>query len=274
MIDFIAYFPYLIIVFYYFLINDLSINKVFKIFCISFVISSAAGLLFLEFKKINYNYFVKSLIETINYSKWLFISNLIQLGSGNLFLVVTSSLLGSAALGGFRIIQTAFGLFNIIFAALDNIYPMKFSELYNSKKSNELFAQIKKIMIIGIIVLIIVLLFYPLSTKFLTFIVGNQYSEYINLYVWFSFITFLIYVNKILTYLLRTIDFTFPILVSYSLNFIFSFFFASYLINNFGLNGTSLGMLILQINMILTIVLSINIKKNDCTHYFRKAKVK
>lgn len=269
LIDFVAYFPYLIIVFYFFLIDDLTINKVFKIFCFSFLISSFLGLFFIEFKRFNYDYFINSLNETIKYSKWLFLSNIMQLGSGNFFLVATSSLLGSSALGGFRIIQTAFGLFNIIFAALDNIYPLKFSELHNSKKSSQLISLIKSIILIGMISLTIILLFYPLSIKFLTFIVGNQYSEYTNLYVWFSFITFLIFVNKILFYFLRSIDFTFPILLSYLINFIFSFFFAAYLINNFGLNGTSLGMLFLQINMIVIVILSLYLKNDDSTHYFR-----
>lgn len=274
LIDVVAYVPYFIVVFYYFFTEDLTINRVFKIFSIFFLISSAIGLLLVNIKRINYNYFVKSFYEIINYSKWLLLSNLIQLGSGNFFLIMTASLLGSSALGGLRIIQTAFGLFNIIFATLDNIYPMKFSDLHNSKKSSELISLIKKIIIKAILALSIILLVYPLSIKILTFIVGNEYLEYTNLYVWFSFITFFIFVNKILSYLLRSIDFTFPILLSYSLNFLFSFFFASYLINNFGLNGTSLGMLFLQINMIVIIILSIYLKKNDSTHYFRKAKVK
>lgn len=274
LIDVVAYVPYFIVVFYYFFTEDLTINRVFKIFSIFFLISSAIGLLLVKIKRINYNYFVKSFYEIINYSKWLLLSNLIQLGSGNFFLIMTASLLGSSALGGLRIIQTAFGLFNIIFATLDNIYPMKFSDLHNSKKSSELISLIKKIIIKAILALSIILLVYPLSIKILTFIVGNEYLEYTNLYVWFSFITFFIFVNKILSYLLRSIDFTFPILLSYSLNFLFSFFFASYLINNFGLNGTSLGMLFLQINMIVIIILSIYLKKNDSTHYFRKAKVK
>lgn len=269
LIDSIAYVPYLLIVLYFSLNVELSICIVLKIFSICFLISSIIGLFFIKLKRINYAFFVKSFNEIINYSKWLLLSNLIQLGSGNYFLVLTASLLGSSALGGLRIIQTTFGLFNIIFAALDNIYPLRFSVLYSSRKTTELVSLIKKILVIGIFALIIILLIYPFAIKILTYIVGHDYSEYTDLYVWFAFITFFIYINKILSYLLRSIDFTFPILISYSLNFLFSFFFADYLINNFGLNGTSLGMLFLQINMIMIVILSLYLKKNDSTHYFR-----
>lgn len=269
LVDSIAYVPYLMIVFYSYLNEELSIYRVFKIFSISFLISSIIGVLFIKVKKINYTFFIKSFNEVINYSKWLLLSNLIQLGSGNYFLVLTASVLGSSALGGLRIIQTAFGLFNIIFAALDNIFPLRFSVLYSSRKTTELFSLIKKILVIGIFALIIILLIYPLAIQILTYIVGHDYSEYTDLYVWFAFITFFIYVNKILSYLLRSIDFTFPILISYSLNFLFSFFFASNLINSLGLDGTALGMLLLQINMVLIITFFLYIKKHDSTHYFR-----
>ncbi len=172
-------------------------------------------------------------------------------------------------MGGLRIIQTTFGLFNIIFAALDNIYPLKFSVLYSKKKTTELVSLVKKILVIGIFVLIIILLIYPFAIQILTYIIGHDYIEYTDLYIWFTFITFFIYVNKILSYLLRSINFTFPILISYSLNFLFSFFFASNFINSLGLDGTVLGMLILQINMILIITLFLYFKKHDSTHYFR-----
>lgn len=274
LIDTIAYIPYLLIIFYYFFDENLSIITLLKVFSCSFAFSSIIGLFFIKVQRVNYSYFINSLKVNLNYSKWLLFSNLIQLGSGNYFLVLTASLLGSSALGGLRIIQTAFGLFNIIFATLDNIYPLKFSDLHNSKKNIELISLIKKMCLIGIFVVIIILLIYPLSIQVLTFVVGHEYAEYANLYVYFCFITLFIYINKILSYILRSIDFTFPILLSYSVNLLFSFFFASYLINNLALNGVGLGMLIIQINMIIVITLSLIFSKNDSTYYFRKAKVK
>ena len=274
LIDTIAYIPYLLIIIYYYFDENLSINTLLKVFSCSFAFSSIIGLFFIKVQSVNYSYFINSLKENLNYSKWLLFSNLIQLGSGNYFLVLTASLLGSSALGGLRIIQTAFGLFNIIFATLDNIYPLKFSDLHNSKKYIELISLIKKMCLIGLFVVVIILLIYPLSIQVLTFVVGHEYAEYSNLYVYFCFITLFIYINKILSYILRSIDFTFPILLSYSVNLLFSFFFASYLINNLGLNGVSLGMLIIQINMIIIITLSLIFSKNDSTYYFRKAKVK
>ena len=120
----------------------------------------------------------------------------------------------------------------------------------------------------------LVILVYPVMKEIIIFIFSDKYVDFIYIYIWFAIITFFIYFNKILVYLLRSVDFTFPILLSYFINFIFSLLSANFLIESFKIDGTCLGLLIIQINMTIIILISIKFFKNDSTYYFRKVKAK
>ena len=273
-LDVLAYGSYLfltIICTYY---DSISILNILQIFSISFLFSSVYGFFSMKVVFSNFAYFKKIFMININYSKWLVLSNVVQWGGGNFFLILTTTILGSSFLGGLRIIQNFFGLFNVIFAALDNIFPIQFARLYNQKEFKKLNVYILKILSIGVLVTILVILVYPLMKEIIIFIFSEKYVDFIYIYIWFAIITFFIYLNKVLVYLLRSVDFTLPILISYFTNFIFSLSSANFLIQTLKIDGTCLGLLIIQINMTVIILISIKFFKNDSTCYFRKVKAK
>ena len=70
--------------------------------------------------------------EHASQAKWLLPSSLIQWWSGNFFIMTAGMFLGSSVLGIFRLVQSIFGIFNLLLQAYENYLTPKAARLYDT----------------------------------------------------------------------------------------------------------------------------------------------
>ncbi len=182
------------------------------------------------------------------FSKFLIGTSLLQWFSGNLFIVVAGSTLGPVSVGAIRIAQNIIGVLHVLFIAMENLIPVRASELYktNGRKSMLKYigivskqAAVPTSILLGIIAIFrneIIRLFY-----------GEVYLEFHYLLLLFAGLYILVFIGTILRFIIRTIEKNRLIFTSYIASGILSMALAKPLVSSFGLLGVMIGLFLVQI---------------------------
>ncbi|MFT5600794.1 MAG: O-antigen/teichoic acid export membrane protein [Parvicella sp.] len=238
--------------------NALSINSALVSIFILQMTSSLLGLLLSYRSKISIKEIKGTFTDNLNFSKYLIGTSLLQWLSGNLFLAVGASLLGTAALGAIRIAQNIVGVLNVLFLAMENIVPVRAAEVMKSEGTKSMINYIGKISKQSVIpVLLILGMLIGFRSQIITLFYGSQFQSIDSILIGFGGLYVLVFLGTLLRFAIRTLENNKVIFLSYVLTTLFSLVMAQPLVVNYHLNGILIGLFSVQIINIIIYLFSL-----------------
>lgn len=231
--------------------GNLILEKSLLIVGIINIISSIPGIFFClrnaEFSLNNKELFYYHLKE----GRWLFSASILQWFSGNFFTLVAGIYLGINALGALRLVQSFFGVVNVILQTVENYYLPKTAQLYYQNKKEEkktlLLNLSKGMMALGILITA----FFIFSEPLITVLGGSKYQQYgfvIKLVAVLYFVILYSYPTRIS---IRVLEQNKAFFIGYCISFVFSVLSFHFLLKYGELYGAVGGLMINQILMIV-----------------------
>lgn len=110
--------------------------------------------------------------------KWLLSASVLQWLSGNFFTLAAGVYLGINALGALRLVQSFFGIINIILQTIENYYLPKTAQLYYQNKNQEKKELLLKIRKAIALLAIIIVCFFTFSDSLIIILGGEKYHQY------------------------------------------------------------------------------------------------
>ncbi len=199
--------------------------------------------------------------DHIQQGKWLFYSALIQWWAGNLFIVASGFFLGAAALGALRLVQTVFGVLNVLFQTFENyVLPQTANRMHSSHNEGRLF--LKKIGLQSFLgVSTLLLLLFLFSDTVIVLAGGEQFREYGFLVKGMSVLYAIIFIGYPIRIAIRALVLNKIFFKGYVLTFIFGLMSSYLLLSFFNLAGAIAGLILSQ--LILIIYWQIELHKKD-----------
>jgi len=246
--DVISYCGQLLLLIYLFFMELLTVENVLWSIAVTSAIATVVGIV--VYGKVSFNYvvFVSSVRRHWGSAKWLTGSALLQWTSGNMFIIAAGSILGPTAVGALKAGQNIMGVVHILFQGLENIVPVRASFYLHKSGFQSMAHYLRKVTVWGGLATGILAVAVSVSPEFLlTKIFGDDYQGYGYILIWYAVIYVVSFLSLPLRILLRTIEKTFPVFLAYILMTIFSVLTAVPMVQEFGLQGVLIGMLILVI---------------------------
>jgi O-antigen/teichoic acid export membrane protein len=183
--------------------------------------------------------------------KWLLMSALVQWGASNLFVVASGVYLGVQALGALRLVQSLFGLLNILLQVFEN-YIIPQTAYYLSKSTTHAIGYLahtnkQAFYWFGFILL----LFTFFSEQIIVMAGGVQYAEYAFLMNGMVILYILIFINQPIRIAIRVLILNQYFFYGYLISLAFTLISFDFMLSNWGLMGVLLGLISSQIILIL-----------------------
>lgn len=233
------------------IINSIDLASTLWIIGISNALSSLPGFLFI------FNNYEKPVLwrsftlHHYNQGKWLFSVAVLQWCSSNFFVLISGVYLGIRALGALRLVQSFFGVVNIVLQTVENYFIPKVALIYSYSVANAKKYLLKITFYGSLFFGAFLSVLFIFSKEIIVLAGGNKYQEFD-------------YVVKIIAVLYFFIFLSYPIRISvrimvlnkiffkgYLLSFLFSLLSFHFLLKFYGLYGAVSGLIINQIIMIL-----------------------
>ena len=245
----------------------LSIPIILVIINLLFAISIGIALFSKYEYGISFSNFKDTLKLNWKFSRYLIGTSLLQWVSGNLFIIMAGSLIGSAAVGTIRIAQNIMGVLHVLFLAMENIVPVRAAELLKNNGRHSMLRYIGKIskqaaiptgILIGLIVIF--------KSQIITALYGESFLDYKYILVSFCGLYVLIFIGTLVRFIIRTIENNKIIFISYVASTVLSLILAKPLVQHLEINGVILGLFLVQI---LTISIYFISLKSDLKWLFK-----
>ncbi|MDN5422996.1 MAG: hypothetical protein L0G39_15500 [Chryseobacterium sp.] len=193
--------------------------------------------------------------------KWLLSASIVQWFSNNFFTLVAGIYLGINALGALRLVQSFFGVINIVLQTVENYYLPKTAQLHYQNKGQEK-KELLKNMSKGMTVLgILIAGFFILSEPLITFLGGQKYHQYGFVIRLISVLYIVVLYGYPTRIAIRILEQNKAFFIGYCISFVFSLLSFHFLLKYFELYGAVSGLVINQILMIVYWKVLLN-KKN------------
>lgn len=182
--------------------------------------------------------------------KWLLMTALVQWWSSNLFVVFSGLFLGLEALGAFRLVQSLFGVLNILLQTFENyVLPQTVKLLKESpQKASKYLQNISlKSSVLFTIILSIIFLF---AEKIMLLVGGKNYMNYAFVLKGMTVLYALIFLAYPIRIKIRALVLNQYFFVAYVISFTFSLLSFRFLLQNFQLMGAIFGLIVSQIILI------------------------
>lgn len=197
----------------------------------------------------------------LNQGKWLFYTAMIQWWAGNLFVLASGIFLGAAALGALRLVQTVFGVLNVLFQTFENyVLPQTANRIQISFEDGRQF--LKKIggqSLLGVSILLLILFLF--SDTIIVLVGGEQFREYGFLVKGMSVLYALIFIGYPIRIAVRALVLNKIFFKGYALTFLFGLMSSYLLLSFFSLIGAIAGLILSQ--LILLVYWQIELYKKE-----------
>ena len=177
-------------------------------------------------------------------ARWLVPSTVLQWTSGNLFLIATAPMLGTAAVGAIRAVQNLFGLTHILLQGLENFLPPRTAAVLQADGEAGVARYLGRwsglclglATAFGLVAVI-------WAEVWLTLFYGPEFASYVTLMGWYALIYLATFVIFPLRIGLRAVEHTRPIFLSYAGATAFTLLALYPLIDTFAVQGAMAGIL-------------------------------
>ena len=244
-----------LLIFYFYLKNQLDINSVLQSYSISFFLGSLLSLK--NLKEINFNlkiniFFLK---ENWKISKWIFFSNIFYWFSTYFWTIVLGLIVSPSLVAVVRACTTLAYSVNVIYQALENIIPSSISANFKLDGLKKTHFYVKKLcldyFVLSLIFFLIIVVF---SEKIMPFIYGDSLLNYSFVLIFFCLLNLINCFQYPIIAGLRTFTHTKPLFHSYLASSIFTVVFSHTLISMFDLKGFMVGLFFNQIIIISFVI--------------------
>jgi O-antigen/teichoic acid export membrane protein len=215
------------------------------------LLSSIPGVLFL-IKNYEKPLLWKSfLVDHISQGKWLFSVAVLQWCSSNFFVLISGIYLGIEALGALRLVQSFFGIINIVLQTVENYFLPKVATLYNQNAAAAK-KYLLQITFYGAILFGLLLsVLFVFSTPIIVLAGGDKYNSYGYVVKIIAVLYFFIFLSYPIRIAVRIMVLNKIFFIGYLLSFVSSILTFHVLLKYSALYGAVAGLIINQIIMIL-----------------------
>lgn len=183
--------------------------------------------------------------------KWLLSASLLQWLSGNFFTLAAGVYLGINALGALRLVQSFFGIINIILQTIENYYLPKTAQLYYQNKNQEKKELLLKIRKAIALLAIIIVCFFIFSDSLIIILGGEKYHQYGFVIKLISALYIVILYSYPTRISIRILEQNKAFFIGYCISFVFSVLSFHFLLKYGQLYGAVAGLAVNQIVMIV-----------------------
>jgi O-antigen/teichoic acid export membrane protein len=241
----------LISIAFYALKTEITLFNSLLILGLANIVSSIPGLYFIiknYEKPVSWKSFLQ---DHITQGKWLFSVAILQWGSSNFFVLISGVYLGIEALGALRLVQSFFGIINIVLQTVENYFLPKVAVLYNENiaKAKKYLLEITAYgaLLFGILLSIL----FVFSNEIIVLAGGNKYESYGYVVKIIAVLYFFIFLSYPVRIAVRIMVLNKIFFIGYLLSFVSSLLTFHFLLKYSGLYGAATGLIINQIIMIL-----------------------
>lgn len=231
--------------------TEINISIVLSSLSISYAISNAYSLLIYKpsFKSIKqWKPFIKYHIKE---GKWLSLVSFVQWGSSNFFVLTIGLFINIEALAAFRLVQSLFGIINIVFQTFEN-YVLPTASKINLTSTELSKKYIKKTSIQSAILIgIFLIVLFIFSKEVISLFSDNKYQAYDYVLKGMCILYFIIFIGYPIRLSIRMLLLNKSFFIGYLLAFAFSILFFNILLKNWQLNGVIIGLILNQLIMML-----------------------
>lgn len=182
-----------------------------------------------------------------NQSKWLLLTAMVQWWSGNLFVVMSGVFISIEALGAFRLVQSLFGVLNILLQTFENyVLPQASSLLHESAFKAKRYLKSISIRSFALFIMIISVVFV-FSEQIIQLAGGAQYVSYAYVIKGMSVLYLIIFIGYPIRLSIRALILNKNFFLGYLISLGFSLISFKYLLHNWGLIGAISGLIASQI---------------------------
>lgn len=205
------------------------------------------SLFVIGYKMPSLNLFKEYIILHFHQGKWLLLTSITQWWSSNLFVVFSGLFLGVEMLGAFRLVQSLFGILNLILQTFENfVLPEAARKLVESKeiaKKYLLRISLKSSIIFG--GMLAILFFF--SSDVIQLVGGEQYVPYSFIVKGMVFLYVFIFLGYPIRIAIRILVLNKVFFTGYLLSFVFSLITFYFLLSEFEMNGAIIGLISAQV---------------------------
>lgn len=231
--------------------TTMSLTKLILYLGFSYAIAGIIGIYFLQVTTYELHHWKKFLQNHIYQGKWLFLTAIVQWWSGNFFAVSAGIILGPLALAALRLVQSLFGILNVVLQTYEN-YALPFASSLHRKSTDESKKYLRNFSLKGGITMTIVLaILFFFSSEIMHAVGGQQYDSYAYLLKGMAFLYLIIFVGYPIRMAIRIKEMNHLIFIGYVLSFVFSALFAKFLLKEFQLSGALIGLIANQLILLL-----------------------
>ena len=235
----------------YFWFHKVTIANSLIIIALSNIFSGAVGLVFItkvfEFP-LDWKIFLK---DHIKQSKWLMSVSVLQWVSSNFFVLISGAYLGFEALGAFRLVQSFFGILNVVLQTVENYFLPKTASLYYENKTKAK-KYLLEITVYGALFFGSILMgLFVFASKVIVIAGGYSYEKYAYAVRIMAVLYFFIFLSYPFRIMIRVLLLNKTFFLGYLISFGVSLGSFHFLLHFFGLSGAITGLIINQIIMLL-----------------------
>ena len=175
-------------------------------------------------------------------AQWLAPTAIVQWLTSNFFVATSGLNLGVEALGAFRLVQTLFGLINVLLQGIES-YVLPQASIRFQQSKQVAYEYLKTLIVKTIFpVVIILLVMFVFSDQIILLAGGKAYITYGFVIRWMVILYVIILINYPVRMLIRLHEMNHLFLSGYITSFALSLSTASYLLSNFQLTGAIIGL--------------------------------
>lgn len=246
-IDSLMAFCHLGVLFFIYFSKSISLNKLLFLFGLGYLPVILFGLWCIRPKFYKINLWKSYILKHYDQSKWLLLTAIVQWWSGNLFVVASGIFIGIKALGAFRLVQSLFGILNVLLQTFENYVLPQTAHLLNKSKNNAK-TYLRQISLKTAIPFGIILTFVFLFSKQIIVLAGgDNYVEYAYLVKGMAILYCFIFLGYPIRMAIRALILNKNFFLGYVLSLCFSLVSFNYLLEKWSLNGAIIGLVFSQI---------------------------
>ncbi len=234
-----------------FLVNFHSLNLKNTLYTIGIAnILSSTPALFIVLKNFEFPTLYLDFIKLhLSQGKWFVYTAFLQWCSSNFFILLSGVYLGIEALGALRLVQSIFGVINVVLQTIENYFIPRIAALYSQsiEKAKKYLFQLTSV---GFILFGSILCCFFIFSKELMFLIGGQnYTSYHYIIKMMAVLYLFIFLSYPIRIAVRVLVLNKIFFTGYVLSFITSIITFHFLLQNFALNGAITGLILNQIVM-------------------------
>jgi O-antigen/teichoic acid export membrane protein len=188
--------------------------------------------------------------DHVHQGKWLLLTAVIQWWSGNLFIVAAGVFLGPVALGAFRLVQSLFGILNVLLQTYENYVLPQAVRIYETSVT-ESKKYLQSISLKGALLFgTVLLLLFIFSEQVIYLAGGAKYVSYNYVIKGMAVLYFIIFVGYPVRMAVRMMLLNRIFFVGYAISFGVSLVSFNFLLKEYQLWGAIMGLIINQLILI------------------------